>query len=133
MERFSNLHQCTFNTLLTLLFYWRKDHYLLNIQKVLLLRRTKLLSSNVNKKKKQVQKFDVRTHVTQKLFEIGVRRIAILKKRIIISVIQADIGFKRTCNMEIFLAHLRHIGAYPGHPVFLQTSRMESFTKIVNN
>ena len=68
-------------------FYWRKDHYLLNIQKVLLLRRTKLLSSNVNKKKKQVQKFAVRTHVTQKLLEIGVRRIAILEKRIIISVI----------------------------------------------
>ena len=35
-----------------------------SIVKVLLLRRIKLLNSSVNKKKKHVQKFDVRSHVT---------------------------------------------------------------------
>ena len=39
--------------------------------KVLFLRRIKLLN-NVNKKKKHLRKFDVRSHVTQELLVIGV-------------------------------------------------------------
>ena len=42
------------------------------IAKVLLLRRIRLLNSNVNKKKKHVWKFDVRRHVKQELLEIDV-------------------------------------------------------------
>ena len=37
------------------------------IVKALLLRRIKILNSNANKKKKYVQKFDARSHVTQEL------------------------------------------------------------------
>ena len=32
----------------------------------------KLFNSSINKKKKHVQKFDVRSHVTQELVEVGV-------------------------------------------------------------
>ena len=35
--------------------------------------------------------------------------------------------------MEIFVAYCQHIGAYPGHIGLPQTSKMESFTKIVSN
>ena len=35
--------------------------------------------------------------------------------------------------MEIFAAYRQHIGTSLGHPGLLQTSKMESFTKIVNN
>ena len=37
------------------------------IVKALLLRRIKILNSNANKKKKYMQKFDIRSHVTQEL------------------------------------------------------------------
>ena len=42
------------------------------IVKVLLLRTIKPLNSNGNKKKKHMRKFDVRSHVTQELQDIGV-------------------------------------------------------------
>ena len=42
------------------------------IVKVFLLRRIKLLNSNVNKKKKHAWKFDVRCHANQELLEIDV-------------------------------------------------------------
>ena len=40
--------------------------------KVILLRRIKDLSNNINKKEKHVLKFGVRSHVAQELQEIGV-------------------------------------------------------------
>ena len=41
------------------------------IVKIILLRRIKILNSSVNKEKKHLRKFDVGSHVTQELWEIG--------------------------------------------------------------
>ena len=60
------------------------------------------------------------------------RSLAILKKVIIVSVKSADLGSKRTSKMEVFVVYPCRIGAYLGHLGFLQTSKMENFTKIVN-
>ena len=35
--------------------------------------------------------------------------------------------------METFVAHRYHKEAYPGYPAIPQTSKVESFAKIVNN
>ena len=47
--------------------------------------------------------------------------------------IGADLGSERTSKMEIFVAHRYHKEAYPGYPALPQTSKVESFAKIVNN
>ena len=55
------------------------------------------------------------------------------EKGVIASVTQADLGSNRSSKMEIFVAYHQHIRAYLGYPGLSQTSKMESFTKIVNN
>ena len=47
--------------------------------------------------------------------------------------IGADLGSERTSKMEILVAHRYHKEAYPGYLGIPQTSKMESFPKIVNN
>ena len=59
-----------------------------------------------------------------------VPNIAILKKRIIVSVTLADLGSGLTSKMELFVRYHHHIEAYTE---LLQTSEMESFKKIVNS
>ena len=48
-------------------YFFEKIDIFLIAKKVLSLRRIKLLNNNVNKKKNYVQKFDVRSDVTQEL------------------------------------------------------------------
>ena len=37
------------------------------------------------------------------------------EKEIFVLITKADLGFKKTSKMEIFIAYHQHIGAYPGH------------------
>ena len=84
----SYLKLSTINKSVIIVWKWDKDHSHLdeaahqtgpahlhmNIPKILvyLLHRIKLLYNNVNKEKKHVRKPNVRSHVTQELYEIGV-------------------------------------------------------------
>ena len=56
--------------------------------------------------------------------------IAVLKKKITVSVTQSDIRSGSTPEMELFVTYSLHVEGHPGLP---QKYKMESFTKIINS
>ena len=74
--------------------------------------------------------FGKESHCIGSRGKMFVPNIAILKKRIIVSVTLANLGPELTSKIELFVRCHHHIEAYTG---LLQTSEMESFKKIVNS